>query len=417
MIRFSLAFAIAFAVRAHFSRQAAQVRGYRLRTWQGMFVLSIAASTVACGGGKNVAVETGPKALPPANPQAVSKMVQGVVAAKDGQRDRAIALLREAVQVDPNLWEAHYDLGIVLASGGDLSNAEDSLKKAHKLEPDAQEVVVGLAEVERRRGEHKDAAELLGDFLTAHTTATDARTLYVAALRNSGQLDKAIGQAREVLVRKPGDASALAELALCHLAKGESDTAELLAKQAVDSNPHSAVAHRATGLIALKNGDDALAFQSFLKASQEDPHDTTARTNMGTVLLRAGAYPKAEEQFRAILQVSPDDIEAQIGLAAALRGESDSKTPNKLEEARTLLTKVLEKDPHNVAALFNLGVLYFDFLKKPADAQPLFKRFLSDAPGDHPSRADAEKYLSATTSTQAPVAPVVPATPPKGGGK
>lgn len=379
-------------------------------------------AVVACGGGhKQDVVNTGPKALPPANPQAVSKMVQGVGAAKDGQRDRAISLLREAVAIDPNLWEAHYDLGVVLASGGDLASAEDSLKTAHKLEPEAQEPVVALAEVERRRGEHKDAAELLGDFLAAHATATDARTLYVAALRNSGQLDKAIAQAREVLVRKPGDASALAELALCHLAKGERDTAQLLAKQAVDSNPHSAVAHRATGLIALQNGDDALAFQSFLKASQEDPHDTTARTNMGTVLLRAGAYPKAEEQFRAILQVSPDDIEAQIGLAAALRGESDPKTPNKLEEARTLLGKVLDKDPHNVAALFNLGVLYFDFLKKPADAQPLFKRFLSDAPSDHPSRADAEKYLSATTSTQGPppAAPApAPGKPPaKGGGK
>lgn len=378
----------------------------------------LAVALAACGGGnkQQTGGATGPKALPPANPVAVGKMVQGVGAAKDGQRDKAIALLREAVSIDKNLWEAHYDLGVVLASGGDLAAAEDSLKTAHSLEPEAQEVVVALAEIERRRGEHKDAAELLGDFLGSHAAATDARTLYVAALRNSGQVDKAIGQAREVLVRKPGDASALAELALCHLAKGEKDTAQLLAKQAVDSNPHSAVAHRATGLIALQNGDDALAFQSFLKASQEDPRDTTARTNMGTVLLKAGAYPKAEEQYRAILGVSPDDTDAQIGLAAALRGQSDGKSPAKLEEARTLLTKVLEKDPHNVAALFNLGVLYADFLKKPADAQPLFKRFLSDAPGDHPSRPDAEKYLSATTAVSAPPTPP-PKPAPKGGTK
>jgi tetratricopeptide (TPR) repeat protein len=375
---------------------------------------------LACGGGsaKSHTAENA-TVLPPANPVAVGKMVQGVGAAKDGQRDRAVSLLREAIGIDPNLWEARYNLGVVLAGAGDLGGAEEQLRAAQKLAPEIQDVVVALAEVERRRGEHRSAADLLGDYVQAHPQAIDARTLLVAALRNSGQIDKAIAQGQEVLVRKPGDSAALAELALCHLAKGERDTAQLLAKQALDSNAQSALAHRALGLIQLQNGDDALAFQSFLKASQEDPRDTTARLNMGGVLLHAGAYAKAEEQFRAILQVSPDDLEAQLGLAAAVRGESDAKTPAKLEEAKSILTKVLDKDPHNVAALYNLGVLYADFLKQPANATPLFQRFLSDAPSDHPSRPEAEKYLAGAVKTTAPTTPpptTKPATP-KGGKK
>jgi cytochrome c-type biogenesis protein CcmH/NrfG len=169
------------------------------------------------------------------------------------------------------------------------------------------------------------------------------------------------------------------------------------------------------GLIQLQNGDDAIAFQSFLKASQEDPRDTTARLNMGGVLLHAGKYDKAEEQFRAILQVSPDDIEAQLGLAAAVRGQADAKSPAKLEEARQILTKVIDRDPHNIAALYNLGVLYADFLKRPADATPMFQRFLADAPSDHPARADAEKYMSgATAAKPAAPNPTTPATKPTG---
>jgi len=304
------------------------------------------------------------------------------------------------------LWEAHYDLGVVLTNAGDLAGAEDELKTAAKLAPDAEDVVVALGELRRRRGEHKDAADGLGDFVQDHPTAIDARTLYVTALRDSGQVDKAIAQAREVLVRKPGDASALAELALSHLAKGERDTASLLAKQALDANPKSAIAHRATGLIALAGGDDAAAFAAFTQATHEDPHDTTARLNMGAVLLRAGAYAKAAEQYRAILQVAPDDASASIGLAAALRGEA------KNDDARQLLEKVLERDPHQVAALFNLGVLYTDFLKKPDAAKPLFTRFLADAPNDHPSRAEAERYLAAMNAAAPKAAP--PAPPAKG---
>jgi Flp pilus assembly protein TadD len=353
---------------------------------------------VACGGKQTASHTVQTARLPPPNDRAVSKMVQGVEAAKEPNgRARAVSLFREAVSIDPNLWEAKFDLGVLLATTGDLAGAEVQLAAAAKLAPDAQDVATALGEVRRRRGENKGAAEGLADFVEAHQAALDARTLYVAALRDSGQLDKAIKEAQAVLVRKPSDASALAELALCYLAKGEKDTAALLAKQATDSNPHSAIAYRATGLIALANGDDPVAFVNFHKAAQEDPRDTTARLNMGTVLLRAGAYAKAEEQYREILKVSPDDTDAIVGLAAALRGESDEQHKAKLDEARQLLEKVLDKDPHDVAALFNLGVLQADYLKQPAQAQPYFKRFLDDAPGDHPQRADAERYLSATT--------------------
>ena len=368
----------------------------------------------ACGGGGTRSLKVKDPSLPPANPQAIAKMVQGVQAAKEPNgRARALGLLREAVGLDAKLWEAHYDLGVVLAGGGDLAGAEDQLRLAAKIAPDAEDVAVALGEVRRRRGENKDAADGLDDFVKDHPAALDARTLYVAALRDSGQIEKAVAQAREVLVRKPGDASALAELALCHLARGERDTASLLARQALDANPHSAIAERATGLIALGGGDDAVAFQAFTKATQEDPRDTTARLNMGGVLLRAGAYAKAAEQYRAILQVSPEDPSAAVGLAAALRGDGTSAPPSqhapreeadgqrtgKLDEARLLLEKVLEKDPHNVSALYNLGVLYADFLKRPLDAKPVFSRFLADAPGDHAARGDAEKYLAQLSAT------------------
>ncbi|MGO9835701.1 MAG: tetratricopeptide repeat protein [Polyangiaceae bacterium] len=377
----------------------------------------LVSALVGCGGGSHaVKQEAKTVQLPPANPTAVGKMVQGVQAAKDGQRERAASLLREAIQVDSNLWEARYDLGVVLANAGDLAGAEEQLGTAAKIAPDWPDAAVALAEVRRRRGEHRLAADGLSDFVRDHAGAVDARTLYVAVLRESGQIDKAIAEAREVLVRKPADATALAELALSHLAKGEKEAAALLTKQALDASPTSAVAHRATGLLDLANGDDAEAFAEFRKAAQLDPHDTTSRLNMGVVLLHAGAYSKAEEQYREILKVSADDLEAQVGLAAALRGEADAQHPQKLEEARSLLEKVLASDPHDVSALFNLGVLYADFLKKPAEALPLFKRFLADAPADHPLRPEAEKFVSAASASgPAPVAPptAAPAPPVK----
>jgi tetratricopeptide (TPR) repeat protein len=377
-------------------------------------VVVVALSSAACGGKKNTqgpkTVQTG---LPPANPLAVQRMVEGVTAAKDPKmQQRAIALLREAIQIDPNLWEARYDLGVVLATNGDLAPAEEQLKAASKLAAENESIAVALAEVRRRRGSMKEAASSLEDFVKDHPGAIDARTLLVAALRDSGQHEKAIAQAREVLVRKPGDATALAELALCHLGKGERETAQLLVKQALDVNAKSAVAHRVQGLVLLAGGDDSAAFQSFSKAAQEDPRDTTSRLNMGAVLLRAGAYAKAAEQFKGALASSPDDTQAQIGLAAALRGESEGKNAKMIDDAKSLLEKVLDRDPHNIAALFNLGVLYSDSLKKPADATTYFEKFLDDAPRDHPSRPEAERLLAAAKAGGPPPSAPPPGKPP-----
>jgi tetratricopeptide (TPR) repeat protein len=363
-----------------------------------LFVLVVVPVTAACGTAKTTEPPVAaPPQVAPANRTALGKMAHGVQSAKEGQRDRAAAALREALQIDPSLWEARFDLGVVLMSMGDLAGAEQELSLAAGLAGDSQPVAVALAEVRRRRGEHRVAAEGLAEFVRAHPNAVDARTLYAAALRDSGQLEKAITEARELLVRKPGDATALAELALSHLAKGEKETAELLTKQALDSNPNSAVTHRTIGLVDLAKGDDAIALTEFRKAAQADPRDTTSRQNMGVVLLRAGAYAKAEEQYREILRVSPDDSGAEIGLAAALRGEGDAQHPQRFEEAQTLLERVLAADPHDTSALFNIGVLYADFFKKGSEAAPYFKRFLVDAPSGHPMRAEAERYLSAAS--------------------
>ncbi len=66
--------------------------------------------------------------LPPANPLAVTKMVQGVQAAKEPKGvPRAIELLKEAIQIDGNLWEARYDLGVLYAQTGALAAAEVQL--------------------------------------------------------------------------------------------------------------------------------------------------------------------------------------------------------------------------------------------------------------------------------------------------
>jgi tetratricopeptide (TPR) repeat protein len=334
--------------------------------------------------------------LAPANPVALGKMVQGVQAAKDAAgKERAISLLAEAVKADAGLWEAHYNLGILLADKGDLAPAERHLATAQGLAPNAEDVALALSEVRRRRGDAQGAIEALRPFVKENPGAAHAPVALIGALREGEKVEEAIAQAQQVLVRHASDPRALAELALSYLDKGELDTAELLSQEALKADTKSAIAERTAGLIKLNQGDDAVAFRHFARASELDPQDTTARLNVATVLLEAGVYDRASEHFRAALEAEPENAAAALGLAAARRAQGKRDDNGPYLEAEKLIKGVLQREPKNLSATYNLAVLYGDYLKRPADALPLFQRFLDDAPKNHPARGEAERAVSA----------------------
>lgn len=323
-------------------------------------------------------------------------MARGVEAAKSKEgRNDAIQLLRDAVKADAKLWEARYDLGVLLAEGGELTAAEKELAQAAELAPNAEDVLVALAEVRRRQGDAAGAVSALEPFVKEHPESAVARIALIGALREDGKIDQAIAQAQQALVRRAGDPNALSELAMAYVDKGELDTAELLSQESLKAEEKSAVAERTAGLVALEQGNDALAFKHFARAGELDPSDTTARLNMGTVLLQAGVYDRAAEHFRAVLERKPQDVPAQIGLAAALRGlgSRDNKAP--YMEAEKVLLQVLGQRSREPAAAFNLGVLYADYLGKPAEAKAMFQRYLDNAPRSDPAREEAKKAVAA----------------------
>ncbi|HEY6081121.1 MAG TPA: tetratricopeptide repeat protein [Polyangiaceae bacterium] len=361
-------------------------------------VLGLALSLGLAACGKSQQKVEAPT-LAPANPVALGKMVQGVQAAKDASgKERAIGLLEEAVKADAGLWEAHYNLGVLLADKGDLAPAERHLNTAQQLAPNAEDVTLALSEVRRRRGDAQGAIDALAPFVKENPAASHAPVALIGALREGGKIEEAIAQAQQVLVRHAGDPRALAELALSYLDKGEIDTAELLSQEALKADTKSAIAERTAGLITLKQGDDAVAFRHFARASELDPRDTTARLNVAIVLLQAGIYDKAAEQFRIALETQPDDSAAALGLAAARRGQGKRDETGPYLEAEKLIKGVLGREPKNLDATYDLAVLYGDFLKRPAEAAPLYQRFLDQSPKNHPARAEAERALAAAAN-------------------
>ncbi len=363
-------------------------------TFSRILALSVSLSLlplVACGGGNQGTTRT---ELPPANPEAVREMVAAVRLMKRGPRfnRRARNRLRRAIELDPQLWEAHYNLGVLERSEENLAAASAAFAAALEIDPNAPEPLLAAAEVAYTQGDRGAAADRLQSLVRREAAPLDARIALAVVYRENENWDGALEQAREVLVRDPSNVRALLEIGRVYRAREQHDVARLVLDKALLLLDDDATALRAQvlnerGLLELDRGDTQAAFEAFEGAIAIHPTYKPARMNMGSVLLNAGDYSGASEQYQAVLQSDDGDADARVANGIAMRGQGDHRA------ARRAYERVLRDHPEHPDALFNLGVLRAEFLDQRPQSREQFQEFLRVAPRRHPSRERAEQYL------------------------
>jgi tetratricopeptide (TPR) repeat protein len=359
-------------------------------------VLAIAWLLGACAA--SIVEPKAPVGPPPADPRAARVYLDGVklIAANDAASEqRAIAAFEEALRIDPKLWEAHYNLGVLYRRRGEIRKALPHLQAAHALDPAAGEPLIALAEAQHALGDHDTAAKLLNEYLQGHAESNQVRIALTALLREQGEYDQALSSAREALVRDPANVQALLEVGRVYKAKGDLDVAELVFQKVLALDAKSATAHNDLGLLALARGDTQRAFDEFEKATGSDESFTPARMNRASVLLRAGDYASARSEYAKVLTVAPRTVEARVALGICLRGLG------KHQEAEKEYQQALSDAPNHPAALFNLALLRADFLNRRSEARELFERYLEVSASDDAGRVVAERYLSEIAASAA----------------
>ncbi|MEM9864365.1 MAG: tetratricopeptide repeat protein [Myxococcota bacterium] len=345
----------------------------------------------ACGGSQQVSVNE----LPPADPEAVREYNAGTrLLRRGGVRNtrRARARFEQALTIDPNLWEARFDLGVLQREAGELDAARSSFASVIETAPQRLEPRLAMAEVAYRLGDRREAADQLRTVLERDPENVNGRLSLAVILRENEDYDEALDAAREVLIRNPQSAPALLEVGRIYRAREQYEVSRLVLQKALTIVEEEEARLRAEilneqGLLELARGDTQAAFTAFEGAIAAEAGFAPARMNMGSVLLRAGDFAGAKSQYESVLQVSPDRIDARIGLGVALRGEGDHRAAQRQYEA------VLEDDEQNADALFNMAVLEADFLDRRPAARTRFQTYMRVAPSDHPGRSEAERYL------------------------
>jgi tetratricopeptide (TPR) repeat protein len=109
----------------------------------------------------------------------------------EGKSDEAIAAYNEVLAKNPQIAEAHYNIGFLLSQKKDWAGAEAAYKKALEVRPGYSEATTALARVYQDSGQAAKAAEMLAKAATDNPT--DAKTHFNLGVfyLNSGRADEA----------------------------------------------------------------------------------------------------------------------------------------------------------------------------------------------------------------------------------
>lgn len=353
----------------------------------------------ACGGSARVRAQGGAgvvkKKLDPVNPKAAKAFESAMRALRLGgpeAQETAKARLKDAVAIDPKLWEAHHDLGIIALREGDDDAAIEHFTRALAIKSHTPSLL-GRAEAHRHAGHRRDAR---ADYEAAIRAADeddpnrrDASARLASLLRDAGEYDDAVALLRETVRVGGVNAKIYTELGLIYMQQKRPELAQLVLAKALELDAKDPAIYNALAMLAQRSGKAQEAFQLFDQAVSLDASYIDARFNKATVLLDAGDYQRAKVELSAIVERKPDDYAAYVALGVAQRGLKEH------EAARKTWDRVIREAPRRsnarADAMFDLAMLKLDFLEDAAGGKVELERYLQEAPANHAKRQVAEE--------------------------
>ncbi len=198
----------------------------------------------------------------------------------DARFDLQEAIMRRRLAKYPADFVAHYNLGALEQTRGQLGAALGSYRDALRIEP-------------------KNAT---------------ARNSVAAVLLAQEHVPEAIAELRTALASDPGYANARYNLARSLAAMGDFDEAETEYKTFLSAKPDDAPAQAALGTIYFKKRAITEALACFREAARLNPHDADIQTNLGTLLAITGDRTAAAEAFEDALRLDPNHSAARANL-------------------------------------------------------------------------------------------------------
>ena len=261
--------------------------------------------------------------------------------------------------ISPEAAERLRALGYVASSAPSSSDANSLVNPATRIDV-WNRFEDALTALNARRPE---ALNLIAPLAREHPDSLVFQTTAARALKDAGQIGKALAIYRDAARKWPTDAALLHDLAVAArdasasatgppaaALRDEAARAEHAAVALAAASPASALAHNGLGLIAIDEGRPQDATAEFERAAALDPNNASYVANLGNARRAAGDRAGAEQAYRRALEIDPRTADAANGLGVLLVEQ------HRPAEAVPWFERALTAAPDFVEARLNLGI-------------------------------------------------------------
>lgn len=275
----------------------------------------------------------------------------GFIAMQEGNNQKALELISQAITLRPNYINAHCDLGTVMQN---LNRFEDALAQfdiAIAIQPD-------LAIAHGNRANALLNLNRFDDALGSYARAIDLNPKYVNAILNRGRAmlrleryDDALTDFDRALTFAPDYAVAHQQRAIALRELNRVDESITSFRRAIAYGDHSLDTHTALANILLRAGRLEEAIQSYRLIIEKFAATPELLSNMGTALLQSGRGAEAVDCYNKALAIDPQFVQGYYN-----RGVAQQEF-GQLDAALQDYNRVIELNPSAVSAQWNKSLI------------------------------------------------------------
>jgi tetratricopeptide (TPR) repeat protein len=277
-----------------------------------------------------------------------------------GREREAEALLRRAVELEPNHLSALAALAELRGRAGDASEAVALWRRATTVRGQDMALWLARARAERAAKDPAAAAQSYERALALDPESGEARLGRAAALVEGGQAERALSDLRSLEEAARTDARLGLDLVNVYGLAGRTGDARRVFEQLPESARSSDEGRLLNAALGARCDETPETVAALAKLVERDPRNAAALACLGS-LARTSDPQASLDFYRRANAVEPERSEYAVGFAAAL------VQLRRFEEAAAILRRVVAVEPDNYAAHANLAAsLYGQKLYKEA---------------------------------------------------
>jgi len=318
------------------------------------------------------------------------RLEQARAYAEEEKHAEAVIEYKSALQLDPNLAEAHYGLAQTYIEQERLGQAYWELRETVRLDPEHLDARIQFGQLARVDGDLEEALAQAEAILEREPGHASALVLRAQALQGLQRTEAAEAAFREAYEQSPDSPAAVLLYANFLRARGDRAAAEPLYRELTELEPGFASWVAWAGFLSADPERQEEARAAYRQAVEraEDEEQSVAYRTLASFHYRHGRVEEAEAVLREAIEARPDDLQLIYLLARFLRAQGRVADADEMIESATrarpddvepqlilslyrgrqgdragalaAAEKALEIDPENEAARLRKAELFVD---------------------------------------------------------